>query len=133
MNRSNPSRIRLKRLLVAAVVLIALAGLVFHLHKNREIARRNSCAANMKQIYGATISIALENRLYRGDEVPRNKLVLGLKNNVIPDCPSGGSYVLPVVLKSPACSFHGPLYSEAELTNSPASDKEKGILERPKE
>jgi hypothetical protein len=131
---SHPPRLTRRRLLIGVIVVVIMAAMlpvITSFQKSRALAQRNSCVANMRQIDGATISFALEQKLYRGDAVPAQEVAQFLRRGVIPTCPAGGTYTLPVVMQSPICSVHGPLFSEAEVLSRPFGNK--FIPERPKE
>jgi type II secretory pathway pseudopilin PulG len=131
---SHPPRLTRRRLLIGVIVVAIVAAMlpvITSFQKSRALAQRNSCVANMRQIDGATISLALETKRYRGATVPPQEVASFLKGGVIPTCPTGGTYTLPVVMQTPVCSVHGPLFSEAEVLSRPYGSK--FVPERPKE
>jgi hypothetical protein len=72
-----------------------------------EVAQRNACINNLRQIDAAKQQWALENS--KTDEaVPvALDLVPYLKGNVFPVCPSGGTYTINSVGVPPTCSIPG--------------------------
>jgi len=71
--------------------------------------RRCCCLANLKQIDGAIVSVSLENRLFVGDPAPLGRVAEVLKGGRLPNCPSGGQYVIGLIGDMPVCSYHGNL------------------------
>lgn len=66
-----------------------------------------ACRNNLRQINGAIEQFALENRRKTGDTAPAEQIALYLKENEIPQCPSGGIYTIPRVGDLPTCSIQG--------------------------
>jgi len=70
-------------------------------------AERNQCINNLRQIDAAKNEWALENNKPDGSVPTEQDIVQYLKNNVLPICPSGGTYTLNAVGVPPTCSISG--------------------------
>ena len=66
-------------------------------------AQKNSCIANLKQIDGAIQQWALESRKVADSRVEIRGVLPYLKGNVLPLCPSGGTYIFTLVRATPTC------------------------------
>ena len=75
-------------------------------HAARE---RDACLENLRQLDGAIESLAAERSWKRGQEVQPGAVAPYMKDNMIPSCPSGGSYVVPPLGQNPTCSVHGDM------------------------
>jgi hypothetical protein len=113
---------------VSLVVLFAVA--IGFSMRQREMHKR-TCANNLNQIYSATLSLALEGALYRGDTIPESKIAEILVGDRIPVCPSGGHYSIPPIGQHPVCSFHGDPFAAGGIFSGPPTAKELAIRERP--
>jgi hypothetical protein len=114
---------------VAAVVVLVAVAVGVSI-KQRE-THKLRCANNLNQIYSATLSLALEGGLYRGDTIPESKIAEVLVGNRIPVCPGGAHYVIPPVGQHPVCSYHGDPFAPGGYFSGPPSAKELAIRERP--
>jgi hypothetical protein len=75
---------------------------------NPQLAQKNSCIANLKQIDGAIQQWALENRKVAASPVDMRGVVEYLKGSVLPLCPAGGVYRPgPWVSGNPTCTIPG--------------------------
>ncbi len=74
-----------------------------------DIARHNSCIANLKQMDGATQQWALETKKVATSPVEIASVMKYLKGGQLPVCPSKGAYSFSNVATSPRCSIHGGL------------------------
>jgi hypothetical protein len=70
----------------------------------RGTAQRNVCTTNLRQIDGARQEWALANQKTPSDTPSASDIAPYLKNNVLPVCPSGGSYTLNPLSAQPVCS-----------------------------
>jgi chromosome segregation ATPase len=68
---------------------------------------RNACINNLRQIDAAKNQWALENNKAGGAVPTEQDIAAYLKDNVIPVCPSGGTYIIGAVGVSPTCSIPG--------------------------
>lgn len=90
------------QMLQPAPAPVAVGGLAL------DLAHRNSCIANLKQIDGATQQWALETRKLAKDPVDWKGIQAYLLRGVLPVCPGGGVYQPGVnVSASPSCSVPG--------------------------
>jgi len=72
-----------------------------------EIAQRNVCINNLRQIDAAKQQWALENSK-TDDAIPTAlELLPYLQDNLFPTCPSGGTYTINAVAVPPTCSIPG--------------------------
>jgi chromosome segregation ATPase len=71
------------------------------------IAERNTCINNLRQIDAAKNQWALENSKPVGAVPTEQDIAVYLKDNVIPVCPSGGTYTIGAVGTPPTCSIPG--------------------------
>jgi len=86
--------------MLAAIALPAAA-------KAKNVAQRNKCIANLRQIDRAKKDWALENNK-ADDTVPKKADLLPfLQSKQFPVCPSGGDYSLNAVSEQPECSIDG--------------------------
>lgn len=96
--------IALSLIMIPMIVAIAIPNFV----KAREVAQRNACINNLRQIEGAVQQWALEHSK-PDDAVPTfaevNAYFKG--TNSIFTCPAGGSYTLGAVNERPTCSVPG--------------------------
>jgi len=72
-----------------------------------EEAARKTCINNLRQIDAAKNMWQLENNKPDGAVPTEQDVVQYLKNNVLPTCPSGGTYTLNAVGVPPTCSIPG--------------------------
>ncbi len=97
--------------LVEIMIVVAIIGLLAAIAipnfvKARALSQKSACIENLRQMFGAKATWALE---YRHDvgETPTDTDLFGPTTYIRqkPECPSGGTYlVLPVDTK-PTCSF----------------------------
>ena len=97
-------------MIVVAIIGILAAVAIPNLQKSIERTRAQACAANQKQIDGAKLAWALDNKKSL-DATPSDADLFG-QNNYIqhkPDCPAGGAYALNSVGEKCMCSVpkHG--------------------------
>jgi DNA repair exonuclease SbcCD ATPase subunit len=75
--------------------------------QSQQIAQRNMCINNLRQLDGAKQQWALEHGK-TADAIPNPQdLAPYLKDNVLPLCPAGGLYTLNAVNQPPVCSTPG--------------------------
>jgi hypothetical protein len=75
--------------------------------QSRAETDRRACIANLKLIDVAKLQWALENNKTE-DAIPTMQdLVPFFKDNVIPICPAGGTYIVNAVSQAPICSIPG--------------------------
>ena len=92
-------------MIVVAIIGILASMAVPHIGKAIQKAREQACSTNRKQIDGAKIQWAVENKRPLSD-VPADADLFG-KNAYIehkPDCPAGGAYALNAVEEKCTCS-----------------------------
>jgi DNA repair exonuclease SbcCD ATPase subunit len=70
-------------------------------------AAQKTCINNLRQIDAAKNEWQLENNKPDGAVPTEQDVVQYLKNNVLPTCPSGGTYTLNAVGVPPTCSIPG--------------------------
>ena len=100
------------------IVMVAVIGLLAAIAipnfvRAREMAQRNICINNLRQIDSAKIGWAMKYKKENGESVDENVINGYLKNGARPICVKGGIYVYSPVGTEPSCSIHGTL-SEAE-------------------
>jgi hypothetical protein len=92
-------------------VLLAGLPVIRNFIASRNVAAKNACIANLKQIDGATQQWALENGKVATDtySLTDTTLLAYLKGSALPICPEGGRY-LPGsdVRDAPRCTLGGP-------------------------
>ncbi len=92
-------------MIVVAIIGILAAVAIPNINSSINRARAQACAANQKQIDGAKLAWALDNKKPL-DATPSDAELFG-QNNYIqhkPDCPAGGSYALNSVAEKCTCS-----------------------------
>jgi len=99
-------------IIVLLMGTLALAGC-----RAVESAQREVCLKNLLQINEPlNCCIPMEHRLKPGTEIQRSDLLLFCKDRVLPRCPSGVEYRIPLVAGGrPVCPVHGDLL--AGVTN----------------
>jgi hypothetical protein len=77
---------------------------------------RAICLGNLKQIeVPLTCCLPMEHKLKPGDPIAAKDLASFLPHGVIPKCPSGADYRIPLVAGGhPTCPYHGDLLAEDE-------------------
>ena len=86
--------------LVEIMIVVAIIGLLAAIAipnfvKARTSSQRSACIANMKQIFGAKATWALENKKNNTD-VPPDADLFGADKYIAkkPECPAGGNYTV---------------------------------------
>ena len=86
--------------IIGFVLAIGVPALI----RNRELAQKQACIENLKQIDGAKERYAASEGLTNGDGVPA--IIIGSEYiRSMPECPSGGSYTFNRIGEDPICSF----------------------------
>lgn len=94
--------------IVAVVLLLAIATAGPILWNLYERQTRAECVMNLKQLHGAALGWALENKRTSTDTYSFADFAHYLKGSVVPVCPRGGTYTPGrTVADPPHCSFHG--------------------------
>lgn len=95
--------------LVEIMIVVAIIGLLAAIAipnfvKARTASQRSACIANMKQIFGAKATWALENKKNNGDTPPDADLY-GPDKYIAkkPECPAGGAYLTQPVDTPVSC------------------------------
>lgn len=96
------------RILIAAIVVVALGCGTAAFFKARANACRNDCINNLRQIHSASHSWGLSQGKERGAEIDLQEISAYIKDG-FPVCLSGGKYTVPPLGLSPSCSVHGKL------------------------
>jgi hypothetical protein len=93
---------------VAVVIVLLVLGVV-QFRKSRGEAQRRTCLWNLKQIDGALLQWALENRKTPSDSYALSELPLDYwRSSIIPHCPAGGTYSPgATIVNPPVCSVPG--------------------------
>lgn len=96
--------------LVEIMIVVAIIGLlaaiaVPNFVKARATSQKNACIANLKQIDGAKLTWAMENKK-AGSDVPVVADLYGAAAYIPtePTCPGGGAYTINQVDTKPVCS-----------------------------
>jgi len=86
---------------------------------------RDLCLGNLRQIkQPLNCCIPLEKRLKPGDPIAAKDLADFMRNRVIPKCPSGVDYHIPLVAGGhPTCPYHGDLLAEDEAKSRAAAKR----------
>ncbi len=86
---------------IAMLAVIALPNFV----KAREVSQRGACIANLRQIFGAKATWALETK-QMATATPSDTDLFGTDKYVRekPQCPAGGTYTLGGADTKPSCS-----------------------------
>jgi prepilin-type N-terminal cleavage/methylation domain-containing protein len=99
--------------LVEIMIVVAIIGLLAAIAipnfvKARTSSQRSACIANMKQIFGAKATWALENKKNNGDTPPDDQL-FGPDKYIAkkPECPAGGIYLIQQVDMDVECDKKG--------------------------
>ena len=97
--------------LVEIMIVVAIIGLLAAIAipnfvKARSLSQKSACIENMRQIFGAKATWALEYRHNVGD-TPEDTDLFGIAAYIRqkPECPAGGDYLLEPVDTKPKCSF----------------------------
>src|SRR5579864_8090153 len=85
--------------LVEIMIVVAIIGLLAAIAipnfvRARNTSQKNACINNLRQIDGAKNQWALENKKQDTDTPANSDIQVYLKGNVVPTCPSNGSYNL---------------------------------------
>lgn len=94
--------------LVEIMIVVAIIGLLAAIAipsfiRARQTTQTNTCINNLRLIDAAKQQWALETG-QTSDAVPtEDDIVPYLKNNVMPQCPLGGDYIINAVNVDPAC------------------------------
>ena len=100
----------MKKAFILMAVIVG-AGILWSLHARKE-AQRDVCINNLRQRYAAMYATSLADKDPEGAVMPTAAFTKYLKREALPECPSGGKYIIPPVGKVPTCSFHGDLLKE---------------------
>jgi prepilin-type N-terminal cleavage/methylation domain-containing protein len=99
--------------LVEIMIVVAIIGLLAAIAipnfvKARSFSQQSACIENIRQIFGAKATWALENRKTPSD-TPNAGDLFGptLYIRETPECPGGGVYVLQPVDTKPTCNITG--------------------------
>jgi prepilin-type N-terminal cleavage/methylation domain-containing protein len=99
--------------LVEIMIVVAIIGLLAAIAipnfvKARTVSQKNACIANLKQINGAKVTWALENKKVNTD-APDATDLYGISAYIRdePTCPGGGTYALEDVQTKPTCDIGG--------------------------
>jgi prepilin-type N-terminal cleavage/methylation domain-containing protein len=97
--------------LVEIMIVVAIIGLLAAIAipnfvKARSLSQKNACIENMRQMFGAKATWALEMKKNLTD-TPADSELFGdaLYMRVKPNCPAGGTYDLQPVDTKPTCSL----------------------------
>jgi prepilin-type N-terminal cleavage/methylation domain-containing protein len=97
--------------LVEIMIVVAIIGLLAAIAipnfvKARSLSQKSACIENMRQMFGAKSSWALEMRRNVGD-TPTDTELFGITCYIRqkPECPGGGTYTLEPVDTKPKCSL----------------------------
>ena len=95
--------------LVEIMIVVAIIGLlaaiaVPNILRARNTAQKNTCIANLKQIEGAIQQWAMENKTSDGSTVVTTDITPFLKNNVMPEEPTGAGYTIANTEAAPLCT-----------------------------
>ncbi len=102
--------------LVEIMIVVAIIGLLAAIAipnfvRAREVAQKNACIANLKQIEGAMEIWAIDTGATTGDAVTMANLAgAGLYITRTPTCPAGGTYDIVVGITlgdTPTCTVGG--------------------------
>jgi len=95
--------------LVEIMIVVAIIGLLAAIAipnfvKARTSSQRSACIANMKQMFGAKATWALENKKSNTDTPPDAEL-FGADKYIAkkPECPAGGNYTIGQVDQDVTC------------------------------
>ena len=94
--------------LVEIMIVVAIIGLlaaiaVPNIAQARTNARRSSCINNLRLIDAAKEQYALENNKDSTTTPGNDDVTPYLKSNVMPTCPSGGTYTIDAIGTKPSC------------------------------
>jgi prepilin-type N-terminal cleavage/methylation domain-containing protein len=99
--------------LVEIMIVVAIIGLLAAIAipnfvKARSLSQQNACIENMRQIFGAKATWALEQRKDLTD-TPSSTDLFGATAYIreTPECPGGGTYNLQKVDTKPTCTITG--------------------------
>ena len=99
--------------LVEIMIVVAIIGLLAAIAipnfvKARTVSQKNACIANLKQINGAKVTWALENKKV-STNIPDATDLYGASAYIRdePTCPGGGTYSLEEVQTKPTCDIGG--------------------------
>ena len=95
--------------LVEIMIVVAIIGLLAAIAipnfvRARNTAQKNACINNLRQLDGGKQQWALENKKSDTDLPTTDQVMVYIKNNQYPTCPSGGTYTLAAVNTDPTCS-----------------------------
>lgn len=96
--------------LVEIMIVVAIIGLLAAIAipnflKSRQLSQRGACIANLRQIDGAKVTWAMENKK-AGTDTPNTSDLYGATNYIRdqPFCPANGTYALNTVDTKPTCT-----------------------------
>jgi prepilin-type N-terminal cleavage/methylation domain-containing protein len=99
--------------LVEIMIVVAIIGLLAAIAipnfvKARSLSQQSACIENIRQIFGAKATWALENRKTPAD-TPNPSDLFGptLYIRETPECPGGGVYLMQPVDTKPSCNIAG--------------------------
>ena len=90
--------------IVAAIIGLLAVIAVPNLTRARTDARRSACINNLRLINAAKEEYALANNVDTGGNVDAADVETYLGDNVMPVCPSAGTYTINIVGTTPSCS-----------------------------
>jgi RNA polymerase sigma factor (sigma-70 family) len=90
------------------------------------VQQRNQCLNNLRQIDAAMQQFALENRLTATNIIMVDQILKYLPGNVLPVCPSGGTYTIGSLNEVPVCSI--PDHALPADVASPAKEQVLGVI-----
>ena len=99
--------------LVEIMIVVAIIGLLAAIAipnfvKARSYSQKNACISNLRQIFGAKETWALEFKKTTSD-TPADTDLFGTSSYIRekPECPGGGTYSLETVNTKPTCNITG--------------------------
>ena len=100
-----------KALLVVLAILVVILIVAVALSAFFKKREQDACHNNQRMIAAVIESCVLERGLYEGDTISPFPIDW-FPSHVLPKCPSGGEYIIPLVGQYPYCTYHGHLLDE---------------------